>query len=44
MTLNVEKNGEIEEWLEMKKSSIFAGGFGVFALHAFSVNEFVTLY
>jgi hypothetical protein len=44
MTLNVEKNSKIEKWLEMKKSSIFAGGFGVFALHAFSVNEFVTLY
>ena len=28
MTLNVEKNGEIEKWLEMKKSSIFARGFG----------------
>jgi len=42
MTLNVEKNGEIEEWLEMKKSSIFAGGFGVFALR--KANEFVTVY
>jgi len=28
----------------MKKSSIYAGGFGVFALHAFSANEFVTVY
>jgi len=44
MTLNVEKNGEIEKWLEMKKSSIFAGGFGVFAVHDFSANEFVTVY
>jgi hypothetical protein len=40
----LKKNSKIEKWLEMKKSSIFAGGFGVFALHAFSVNEFVTLY
>jgi len=44
MTLNVEKNGEIEKWLEMKKSSIIAGGFGVFAVCDFSANEFVTVY
>jgi len=44
MTLNVEENGEIEKWLEMKKSSLFAGGFGVFAVHDFSANEFVTVY
>jgi hypothetical protein len=44
MTLNVERNGEIEKWMEMKKSVIYAGGFAVFALHAFSANEFVTAY
>jgi hypothetical protein len=44
MTLNVERNGEIEKWMEMKKSVIYAGGFGVFALCAFSANEFVTVY
>jgi hypothetical protein len=26
MTLIVEKNGQIEKWLEMKKSSLIAGG------------------
>jgi hypothetical protein len=36
MTLHVERNGEIEKWMEMKKSVIYAGGFGVFALCAFS--------
>jgi hypothetical protein len=44
MTLNVEKNGQIEKWLEMKKSSIIAGGFGVFAACDFSAKEFVTVY
>jgi hypothetical protein len=44
MTLNVEKNGQIEKWLEMKKSSIIAGGFGVFAARDFSAEEFVTVY
>jgi len=32
------------KWLEMKKSLIYAGGFAVFALHAFSANEFFTVY
>jgi hypothetical protein len=44
MTLQVEKNGEIEKWLEMMKSSIYEGGFGVFAVHDFSAREFVTVY
>jgi len=44
MTLNVEKDGQIEKWLEMKKSSIIDGGFGVFAAREFSANEFVTVY
>jgi hypothetical protein len=38
MTLNNEKNGEIEKWLEMKKSLINGGGFEVFALHDFSAK------
>ena len=32
VTLQVEKNCEIEKWLEMKKSSLIAGGFGVLLL------------
>jgi hypothetical protein len=44
MNLNVEKNGQIEKWLEMKKSSLIGGGFGVFAAREFSANEFVTVY
>jgi hypothetical protein len=44
MTLNVEKNGPTEKWLEMKKSSLIAGGFGVFAACVFSAEEFVTVY
>ena len=44
MTLNVEKNGQIEKWLELKKSSINDGGFGVFAACDFSAKEFVTVY
>jgi hypothetical protein len=44
MTLNVEKNGQIEKWLEMKKSSLIGGGFGVFAARDFSAEEFVTVY
>ena len=44
MTLNIEKNGQIEKWLEIKKSSLIAGGFGVFAVHDFSAKEFVTVY
>ena len=44
MTLNVEKNGQIEKWLELKKSSMNDGGFGVFAAREFSANEFVTVY
>jgi hypothetical protein len=44
MTLNDEKNGQIEKWLEMKKSSLIAGGFGVFAARDFSAEEFVTVY
>jgi hypothetical protein len=40
----LKKNGEIEKWLEMKKSSLIAGGFGVFAVHDFSANEFATVY
>ena len=44
MTLNVEKNGQIEKWLELKKSSINDGGFGVFAAREFSAKEFVTVY
>jgi hypothetical protein len=44
MTLQVEKNGEIEKWLEMKKILICEGGFGVFAVHDFSAREFVTVF
>ena len=44
MTLNVEKDGQIEKWLELKKSSINDGGFGVFAAREFSADEFVTVY
>jgi len=44
MTLNVEKIGQIEKWLEMKKSSLIAGGFRVFAARDFSAEEFVTVY
>jgi len=44
ITLNVEKNDLIEKWLEMKKSSLIAGGFGVFAIRDFSANEFVSVY
>jgi hypothetical protein len=44
MTLNMEKDGQIEKWLELKKSSINDGGFGVFAAREFSANEFVTVY
>jgi hypothetical protein len=44
MTLNVEKDGQIEKWLELRKSSIIAGGFGVYAAREFSANEFVTVY
>jgi len=44
MSLNVEENGKIEKWLEMKKNLVFEGGFGVFALRDFSTKEFVTVY
>jgi len=33
--LKVEKDGVVEYWLEMKKSSVEGGGFGVFALRDF---------
>jgi hypothetical protein len=32
ITLKVEINGNTQDWLVMKKSSIDGGGFGVFAL------------
>jgi len=41
VTLKVEKDGVVENWLEMKKSSIKGAGFGVFALRDFSPNEFI---
>jgi len=34
----------VENWLEMKKSSVETGGFGVFALHDFYPKEFITVY
>ena len=40
----LKKNGQIEKWLEMKKSSLIAGGFGVYAACDFSAEEFVTVY
>jgi hypothetical protein len=40
----VEKDGVVENWLEMKKSSIEGGGFGVFALCVFSPKEFIAIY
>ena len=30
ITLKVDKDGVVENWLEMKKSSVEGGGFGVF--------------
>jgi len=39
MTLNVEKDGQIEKWLELKKSSINDGGIGVFAAREFSATN-----
>jgi hypothetical protein len=42
--LKVEYNGLVENWLEVKKSMVKDGGFGVFALHDFSPNEFGTAY
>jgi hypothetical protein len=44
VTLKVEKDGVVENWLEMKKSSIKGAGFGVFALRDFSPKEFITIY
>jgi hypothetical protein len=44
ITLKVEYNGIVENWFEMKKSMVKDGGFGVFALHDFSPNDFVTDY
>jgi hypothetical protein len=44
VTLKVEKDGVVENWLEMKKSSIEGAGFGVFALRDFSPKEFITIY
>jgi hypothetical protein len=35
ITLKVEKDGAVENWLEMKKSYVEGGGFGVFALCIF---------
>ena len=36
VTLKVEKDGVVEKWFEMKKSSIEGAGFGVFVLREFS--------
>jgi len=44
VTLKVEKDGLVENWLEMKKSSIEGAGFGGFALRDFSPKEFITVY
>lgn len=44
MTLQVDKDGEVERWIEMKKSSVSDGGFGVFACREFRPGEFVTAY
>jgi len=44
VTLKVEKDGLVENWLEMKKSSIEGAGFGGFALRDFSPKEFITIY
>ena len=35
VTLKVEKDGVVEKWFEMKKSSIEGAGFGVFVLREF---------
>jgi hypothetical protein len=43
VTLKVEKDGVVENWLEMKKSSNKVARFGVFALHDFSPKEFITI-
>jgi hypothetical protein len=42
IALKVERDGVIENWLEMRKSTIKDGGFGVFPLHDFLPKEFVT--
>jgi len=42
--LKVEKDGVVENWLEMTKSSVEGGGFGVFALRDFFPKEFITVY
>jgi len=44
VTLKVEKDGVVENWLEMRKSSIEGAGFGVFALRDFTPKEFITIY
>jgi len=45
ITLKVEKDGVVENWLEMKKkSSVEGGGFGVFALCNFYPKEFISVY
>ena len=44
LTLKVQRYGVVENWIEMKKSSIKDGGFGVFALRDFSPDELITVY
>jgi hypothetical protein len=44
ITLKVEKDGVVENWLEIKKSSVKGGGFGVFALRDFFPKDFITVY
>jgi hypothetical protein len=44
ITLKIEKSGNTQDWIVMKKSSVVDGGFGVFALREFKQSEFVTAY
>ncbi len=44
ITFKVEKDGVMENWLEMRKSSVEGGGFGVFALCDFFPKELITVY
>jgi hypothetical protein len=44
VTLKVEKDGVVENLLEMKKSSIEGAGFGVLCFVNFSPKEFITVY
>jgi hypothetical protein len=43
ITLKVQHDGVIEKWLEMRKSTIRDGGFGVFAIYEFSRKELETV-